>query len=102
MKKLIYFPQLNISLPENENEIKMKDYLKNSVNNLVVPVKTFFKDNIKDPETSFILMIVDDTGEKEGMKRKTILNPNLKFIGICSTKIGKSFACYLTFSNRLI
>ena len=102
MKKLIYFPQLNISLPENENEIKMKDYLKNSVNNLVVPVKTFFKDNIKDPETSFILMIVDDTGKKEGMKRKTILNPNLKFIGICSTKIGKSFACYLTFSNRLI
>ena len=45
------------------------------------------------------MMIVDDTGLKAGLKRKDILDPNLKYIGICSTLIGKHFVCFMTFSN---
>ena len=44
-------------------------------------------------------MIVDDTGSKTGLKRKDILNPDYKYIGISSVTIGKTFACYVTFSK---
>ena len=45
-------------------------------------------------------MIVDDTGDKSGLKRKDLLNPDMKFIGICSVTINKKFACYITLSDR--
>ncbi len=102
MNKLIYYPKLNIPLPDNEETMKSKDYLKNIINDLTVPVKSYWKDNIKDPETSFLLMIVDTKDKKSSNKRKSILDPNLKFMGICSQNIGKTFCCYLTFSNKLI
>ena len=41
-------------------------------------------------------MIVDDSGIKSGMKRKDILNPKMKFIGISSVEINKNFVCYIT------
>ena len=44
-------------------------------------------------------MIVDDTGSKSGLKRKDILNPDFKYIGISSVQIDKSFVCYMTFSD---
>ena len=102
MNKLIYYPKLNIPLPDNEETMKSKDYLKNIINDLTVPVKSYWKDNIKDPETSFLLMIVNTKDKKSSNKRKSILDPNLKFMGICSQNIGKTFCCYLTFSNKLI
>ena len=102
MNRLIYLPQLNIPLPENEEILKSKDYLKNNVNLLTIPVKSYWKDNINDPEISFILMIVDPKEKKKSNKRNSILDPNLKFMGICSKTIGKTFCCYLTFSNKLI
>ena len=102
MNKLIYFPKLNIPLPDNEDKMKSKEYLKNIINDLTVPVKSYWKDNIKDPETSFILMIVDTKDKINSNKRKSILDRSLKFMGICSQTIGKTFCCYLTFSNKLI
>jgi hypothetical protein len=45
-------------------------------------------------------MIVDDSESKPGLKRKDLFNPDLKYIGICSTQIGKYFACYITLSDR--
>ena len=45
------------------------------------------------------MMIVDDTGNKAGLKRKDILDPNMKYIGICSKYIGKYFICFITFSD---
>ena len=47
-------------------------------------------------------MIVDPKEKKKSNKRNSILDPNLKFMGICSKTIGKTFCCYLTFSNKLI
>ena len=102
MNKLIYNPNMNIPLPTTEEEIKDKNYLKNNVKELIknkVKIRTYWRDIINDPETSFILMIVDDSGNKAGNKRKDLLNPDMKYIGICSTMIGKNFVCYLCFSE---
>ena len=43
-------------------------------------------------------MIVDDNGIKSGMKRKDILNPTMKYIGITSAEINKQFVCYVALS----
>ena len=102
MDKLKYNPKMCIPLPQSENDIKNKNYLKNKVNEISqrVHIKTYWRDLIHDPETSFILMIVDDSESKPGLKRKDLFNPDLKYIGICSTQIGKYFACYITLSDR--
>ena len=102
MNPLKFNPKMNIPLPSTTEEIKDKNYIKIKVQELRsqnINIKSYWKDIIKDPETSFILMVVDDTGQKQGMKRKDILNPKIKYIGICSTMIDKNFVCYMTFSD---
>ena len=64
-----------------------------------INIKSFWRDVINDPEISFLLMIVDDNGPKSGMRRKDILNPEMKYIGISSVEINKSFVCYITLSS---
>lgn len=102
MNKLIFDPNLIIPLPNTEEEIKDKNYLKEKVNKLIEKrsVKSYWRDIVKDKETSFLLSIVDDTGAKSGMKRKNILNPKIKYIGINSIIIGKTFACYILLSDK--
>ena len=98
MCKLIYNPNLTIDLPTNENEIKSKAYLPGQIKKKIdngVEIKSFWKDIVKDPDTCFILTIVDDSGKHAGNKRNDILDKNNKYIGISSVKIGKSFACYI-------
>ena len=97
MEKLIFEPLLTIPLPINEKEINDKDYLKIKVKEKLknVNIKYYWRDTIKDPETYFVLMII------EGLKRKSILDPNIKYIGINSTSFGKSFACYIILSDYL-
>ena len=102
MNKLVFNPNIVIPLPSKIEEIKDRTYLKTKVREIIsknVKITNYWKDIIKDPETSFILMVVDDTGQKQGMKRKDILNPKIKYIGICSTMIDKNFVCYMTFSD---
>ena len=102
MEKLKYKPEMTIPLPSTVEEIKDKAYLKIKVKEILkknIKIKTYWKDNVKDPETSFILMIVDDSGKKKGCKRRDILNPDIKYIGISSITIEKSFVCYLTLSD---
>ena len=103
MDKLKYNPKMCIPLPQSENDIKNKNYLRNKVNEISqrVHIKTYWRDIIHDPETSFILMIVDDSEKNVGQKRKNILDPNIKYIGINSTSFGKSFACYILLSDKL-
>ena len=103
MKKLIYKPDITVKVPNNEDDIKSKLYLTDKVTDMInngIGVKSFWKDIIRDPETCFILMVVDDSGKCAGHKRMDILDPNNKFIGISSVKIGKSFACYITLSTN--
>ena len=102
MNPLKFNPKMNVPLPSTIEEIKDKNYIKIKVKELRsqnIYIKSYWKDIIKDPETSFILMVVDDTGHNYGKKRKDILNPQIKYIGISSTFIEKSFVCYMTFSD---
>ena len=102
MNKLIFEPKLVVKLPENEEEILDKNFFKNKIRKMKekgIPIKSYWRDIIKEKETSFLMMIIDDTGIKAGLKRKDILDPNMKYIGICSKNIGKYFICFVTFSD---
>ena len=99
MNKLIFSNELLIESPINEEQIKDKKYMNEQNNKKVqngIPIKSFWRDIIKDCKTCLILMIVDDTGVNSGKKRNDILDPNMQCIGIVSKKIGKSFASYIT------
>ena len=99
MQKLIFSNELLIDYPINEEQIKDKKYMNEQINIKVqngIPIKSFWRDIIKDPQTCLILMVVDDTGVNSGKKRNDILDPNMQCIGIVSKKIGKSFASYIT------
>ena len=102
MNKLIFEPNLVVKLPKSEDDITNKDYFRNEIKHMIekgIPIQAYWRDIIKEPETSFLMMVIDDTGIKSGLKRKDILDPNKKYIGISSISIGKHFVCFLTFSN---
>ena len=104
MGKLEFLPQLTVELPKNEREIKDKDDLRLKVEEMIINginIKSYWRDLIRDPEISFLLMIVDDNGMNKGKKRRDILNPNIKYIGISSIEINNKFVCYITLSSKL-
>ena len=88
-----------VPLPEEEAEIKDSSYLREQVK--IIREKTnidvFFKDLIKIPEVSALLMIVDDSEKNPGKKRQAVLNSEFKYIGISSKFIGKTFIAYFAF-----
>ena len=97
MKKLKYNPDFVIDLPKNELDVKSKEYLMDQVRLKIdsgADIKSFWKDIVNDPESCFILTVVDDSGLEDGNKRIDILNRDNKYIGISTVKIGRSFACY--------
>ena len=85
-----------IPLPENEEELKDPTFLKEQVKQIreQTEVDVFFKDLIKIPEVSGLLMIVDDTNKNAGKKRMALLNKDLKYVGVTSKFIGKTFIAY--------
>ena len=101
MDPLKYISYLTVIPPQNDGELKDKDDLGRKVTDMInggINIKSYWRDVIKDPEISFLLMIVDDNGAKSGMRRRDILNPNMKFIGISSVEINNDFVCYITLS----
>ena len=98
MNKLKFNPDYIIDIPRNEVDVKSKQYLIDQVKlklDAGVDIKSFWKDIVSDPESCFILTIVDDSGKNPGSKRDDILNKDLEYIGISTAKIGRSFACYM-------
>ena len=90
-----------VPLPEEEDEIKDSSYLREQVKILraTTNIDVFFKDLIKVPEVSALLMIVDDSGKNPGKKRQAVLNREFKYIGISSKFIGRTFIAYFAFSK---
>jgi hypothetical protein len=90
-----------VPLPEEEEEIKDSSYLREQVRILraTTNIDVFFKDLIKVPEVSALLMIVDDSSKNPGKKRQAVLNKDFKYIGISSKFIGKTFIAYFAFSQ---
>ena len=99
MQPLSYNQMITVNTPVSENEILDKNDLTYKVESMInsgLNIKSYWRDVIKDPELSFLLMIIDDNGIKSGMRRKDILSPYMKHIGITSTEINKNFVCYVT------
>ena len=90
-----------IPLPDNEEELKDPTFLREQVKQIreKTEIDVFFKDLIKVPEVSGLLMIVDDTNKNAGKKRLALLNKDLKYIGVTSKFIGKTFIAYFAFSK---
>ena len=93
--------EICVPLPEDEEEIKDSSYLREQVKAIreTTNIDVFFKDLIKIPEVSALLMIVDDSGKNPGKKRQAVLNKDFKYIGISSKFIGKTFIAYFAFSK---
>ena len=74
MEKLKFNYNMKLKLPKKEVNIKSYSYLKNQI------------------------LIKADNGKKAGYKRRSILNPEYKYIGISSHTINNKFICYITLS----
>ena len=99
MEQLVFNPYLTVEMPKTANEIKYKNDLRYKVEKMInkgIIIKSFWRDVIRDPEISFLMMMVDDTGEMSGMRRKDLLDPTMKYIGINAVEINGSFVCYIT------
>ena len=62
-------------------------------------VDVYFKDLIKLPEVSALLMVVDDSERNPGKKRNALLNEEFKYIGISNKFFEGKFLAYFTFSK---
>ena len=103
MNKLILNKNIIEDLPDNEDDINNFDYINNQVTILQKNgnhISSYWKEKIKDPEIAFLMMVIDDNYVQEGLKRKDLINPEYKYIGISSIEINDKFACYITLSNR--
>ena len=97
---LVFVPEICIPLPEDEIEMKDSNFLKKKVLELRkegINIDIFYKDLVKIPEISVLLMIVDDSGKNAGKKRMTLLDKDIKYIGVNSKFVGKTFIAYLSF-----
>ena len=103
MKPLIFKKDLCIEISSDKKDFNSGDYLRKKINELIkkdIKVRAFWRDIIKDAEINFLLMIVDDNPIRRGAKRKDVLNPEMKYIGINSGIIGEYFVCYTVLSDE--
>lgn len=92
---------LLINLPNNIKDLYDNKYLIKQAEKIKQKssLEFFYKDLIKEPNISALLMVVDDTEKNDFKKRDIILNPDLKYVGINCRYIGKTFVAYLGFSK---
>lgn len=102
LPKFVLKKEICLDLPENEEELDARNFMRLQVEiinrNKELKICEFFRDNIKIPKISALLLVVDDNGEKEGEKRRVLLTEKYKYIGISSGFVGKKFVAYFTFA----
>ena len=99
---LEFSSKMCIPLPKTEEEMNDSNFLRSRVKELRekgIDIDVFFKDLVKIPEVSALLMIVDDSNKNPGKKRMALLNKDFKYIGVNSKFIGKTFIAYFAFSQ---
>lgn len=101
VEPLEFKEEICVSLPESEEDIRDPNYLKEQVKKLRenYNIDIFYKDLIKVPEISALLMVVDDSRKNPGRKRQSVLNKDFKYVGISSKFVGNTFVAYFTFSK---
>ena len=82
MNKLIFNKNITIKKPDNEEYISNNlEYLKSQVEELKNNgnhISSYWQETIKDPEISFLMMVIDDNHIKTGLKRNDLINPEIK------------------------
>ena len=93
MQELTFKDEIVLECPEEINNIKDINHFKQKVTEKMKQqkIEAYFKDSIKEPEISVLLMIVDDALKNPRKKRETVLNPKYKYIGISSTSLDTSY-----------
>ena len=102
MEPLTFSQSLIPPIPQDEEEINDKNYLKKNVEKMLINglrINSYWRDVINDAEICFLLMIVDDNGDKKGMRRNDILNPKMKEIGISSFEVNRQLVNYFVLSS---
>ena len=89
MEELNFCDDIVLECPKDEQNIKDINYFKDRVleKKEKFGIEAYFKDSIRIPEISVLLMLVDDSAKNPRRKRETLLNPKYKFIGISSSDI---------------
>lgn len=103
MNPLEFKKELCVDISGDETEFKSGDYLRVKIKEKLndgITVRAFWRDIIKDPDINFLLMIVDDNAIRRGDKRKDILDPEMKYIGINAASLGNNFVCYTVLSDE--
>ena len=87
MSELIFCDDIVLECPKDEQKIKDINYFKEKLmeKREKYGISSYFKDSIKIPEVSVLLMLVDDSAKNPRRKREALLNPNYKYIGISSS-----------------
>jgi len=101
VEKLVFKDDLCVPLPPSNADLQNKNYLKNQINNIRSNrrVDAFFKDMIKNPEVSALLLMVDDNEKSNGKRRDIILRKDIKYVGISAGEVGGTFVAYFAFSG---
>jgi hypothetical protein len=89
MEELMFCDDIVLQCPKDEQNIKDINYFRERLleKKDKYGIEAYFKDSIRIPEISVLLMLVDDSARNPRKKRETLLNPKYKFIGISSTDI---------------
>jgi len=98
MNELIYKEEIKLDLPDNIEEIKNNNIIKEKIKNKK-NINAFFKDNVRNPEIGLLLMIIGDYKNAQNKKRNALLNPEYKYIAVNSKFIGDYFVSFFTFSK---
>ena len=87
MEELNFCDDIVLECPKDENKIKDINYFKEKLleKREKFGIEAYFKDSIRIPEISVLLMLVDDSAKNPRRKREALLNPKYKFIGISSS-----------------
>lgn len=115
MEPLKFSKEITVDQPIKEEEKEDPHYLQKEVEKLIEdgqPIKAYWKDICGDPEICVLLLLVDDNAQQlTGRKRKILLNPDIKYMGISSNydtdygSIDKNkkkiqFSSFMTFSKE--
>ena len=92
MDELNFCDDIVLECPTDEKKIKDMNTFKEKVleKKEKQGILAYFKDSIRIPEISVLLMLVDDSVKNPRKKRETLLNPNYKFIGISASDVNSN------------
>ena len=92
MEELNFCDDIVLECPKDEHNIKDINYFKEKLleKKEKFGIEAYFKDSIRVPEISVLLMLVDDSAKNPRRKRETLLNPKYKYIGISSSEVNNN------------